>query len=140
ICYIYTTQYEGLLPGPELLVPKSEASFLPATLGNSAFMGGGSSTAKVDTAVNNDLLVQTALQEAINNKARGLQFQFIPQEEFIDSMGNLKAEMVETKFDPDIIIKLCDLTLVIAGDANKGVSVMTSQPMMEMPGEYSSIS
>ena len=140
VCYIYTTSYEGTLPDMGIFKNITNSNSIPNMLKADSFVGAASSSSKADTIVNNDLIVQTALQETINNNLPGFQYQFVSNEEFTDSTGHLNITIIQKKYNPDFIINLTELSVKISGEANTGTSVMVSQPMMEIPGEYSSIS
>lgn len=140
VCYIYTTSYEGQLPDMGIFKNISNSNSIPTMLNADSFLGSASSSSKADTVINNDLIVQIALQETINNNLPGFQYQFVPNEEFIDSTGKLNTDIIQKKYNPDIIINLTELSVKISGKTSKGTTVMVSQPMMEIPGEYSSVS
>lgn len=140
IFYIHTTQYDNPLPSMGIFDNKFNSNFMPATLKSNSFLGAASSHSKADTVITNDLLVLTALQETIDNTIHGFQYQYLPQEEFIDTAGRLNVRLIDEKYEPDILINLKELSLKVAGQTNKGTNVITSQPMMEMPGLYSYIS
>lgn len=113
---------------------------MPTTLNSNTLSGMASSHSKTDTIITNDLLVRTSLQECIDNTLPGFVYQYLPPEEFADSMGRFDLTSINEKHHADILINLKELSVKIIGETNKGTSVVMSQPMMEMPGIYSSMS
>lgn len=138
ICYISTANYEGQPLDNNIFKEGYNSDFISSNIGMTSFGGGATSSLKIDTTITNHLMVKEALEEVIRNVPQGFGFQHVQQKEFTNDSGELCIDLLYTKYKPDLIINLTDFSLKIFGEANTGTSVVSSQPMMEMPGIYSS--
>ena len=138
ICYISTAKYESQPLDNNIFKDKNNSYFIFSNLSMTSFWGGASSSHKIDTIITNRLMDEIVLEEVIRNSPQGFEFQFVQQEEFANDSGELSIDLLYTKYKPNLIINLSQYSLKISGEANRGTSVVSSKPMMEMPGIYSS--
>lgn len=140
ICYIYSTPHEGQVIDKSIFKNVNFSSFFP-TNGVSIddlFNGGASRSAKIDTVINNSFIDEVILQEALKYCPMGFQYQYVPQQEFVGNNQKPNLSILDSKFDPDIIINLKDVSLKIIGDANTAYSEVRSEPRNINYGLYAS--
>lgn len=139
ICYVSTAQYESKPIDNNAFKEEHSSYSIPSNLDMTSFVGSASSSYKIDTTITNRLMVEIALEEFIRNAPKGFEFEFVQQKEFRNDSGELCYDLLYAKYKPDLIINLSGFSLKIFGKANTGTAVVSSQPMMEIPGIYTSV-
>lgn len=124
ICLAYTTSYKSDLPDMGIFQRKNSANFVSRSPDNS-FWGGSSSLSKADSVVTNNYLVINTLYSAINKLMPGFEFILVNQEDFTDSSGKFDTSIIFTKYKPDILINISDLSFHVTGDPSTGSSIRT---------------
>jgi len=140
ICYVYSTQYNDQTINTANFKNVSNSSSFPANgwSESPSFYGSATSLSKIDTIINDNRIVRIALTEVLKNCPQGFQYEFVPQEVFIDSLGTPNTAIVHHEFNPDIIINLKSLSLNLKGDANIATNAVHSTPGNTDIGTYSS--
>src|SRR5699024_282818 len=102
ICYITSAQYDWQILDRSIFKNTQSSNFFPAKgiSVDALYSGSASKSAKIDTIIKDNLIVHMALQEALVSGPNRFQHQYVPQQESIDTTGNINTQIVVEKFNP----------------------------------------